>query len=121
MVVFPRKVCCKFGEVEDLDVVLCFGDEGAARAPPAVVVCFCVVDLVLLLLRGGELEEVLGQGELPVYFFLGEAEVFDVELVGFPSVLLPFLMAGVEGLTNPTWWTACSSCFDNRSFPPGRL
>jgi hypothetical protein len=34
------------------------------------------------------LEEVLGQGELPVDFFLGEAEVFDVELVGLPSVLL---------------------------------
>jgi hypothetical protein len=50
VVVFALEVVCEFGEVEDLDVVFCFGDEGAARAPPAIVVCFCVVDFVLFFL-----------------------------------------------------------------------
>jgi hypothetical protein len=78
--VFAGKVGGEFGDVENLNVVSCFFDFVTTVAAPAVVVRSCVVDFVLLLLRGWELEEVLGQGKLAVYICLRDPKVLDVKL-----------------------------------------
>ena len=80
--VFAGKVGGEFWDVENLNIVSCFFDLVTTVAAPAVVVRSCVVDFVLLLLRGWELKEVLGQGKLAVYICLGDVKVLDVKLSG---------------------------------------
>ncbi len=79
LVVLAREVGRELGEVVDLHVVLGVALQVSARSAPAVVVRGRVVDLVLLLLRHGQVEEILGQRELLVYLCLREAEVLHIE------------------------------------------
>jgi hypothetical protein len=80
--VFAGKVGGEFGDVENLNIISCFFDLVATVAAPAVVVGSCIVNFVLLLLRGWELKEVLSQGKLTVYICLGDSKVLDVKLPG---------------------------------------
>jgi hypothetical protein len=70
----------EFEAVVHFDVVAETREEldGAARSVAVVVACF-EVGAVLELLRDREIEELFADGELSVYFGLGEAEVRDVE------------------------------------------
>lgn len=79
VVILAQEIRGELGDVEDLN-----GRERLLlqRPPgpsPAVVVGLGVVAFILGLLFGGELEEVLGQGELLIHRVLVQAEVLDVE------------------------------------------
>lgn len=80
LVILSLEVVCEFGDVVDLDVVPCAGDDGTARTAPAVVVGFFVFTLIFLFLGSRQFKEVLGQCELSVNLLLVETEVLYVEL-----------------------------------------
>lgn len=74
------------------------------------------VGAVAKLLFFGETEEVLGDGELAVDLFLGQAEIGDV--AGVVSADIRRTGTGEE-YKKPTLCTASSSCFASFCFPPG--
>jgi hypothetical protein len=80
LVVLASKIVCKLGNVIDLNVVLCLGDQGPTRTPPTIVIRFCVVNFILFLLGGRQFEKVLCQCELSVDLFLCKAKVLHIEL-----------------------------------------
>ena len=70
----------EFGRVVDLRVVLdAVLDLADAQRLVAVVAAVFEVGAVFDLLRGGEVEDLLAQAELPVDLLLSQAEVGDVE------------------------------------------
>ena len=106
----------EFGRVVDLRVVLdAVLDLADAQRLVAVVAAVFEVGAVFDLLRGGEVEDLLAQAELPVDLLLSQAEVGDVEEAWivrlgcgsavvfcwsvWPGALLTYSVHGVEELS----------------------